>query len=67
MVDQKMSICYNSGTVVNLINFKRGKKMKKAIVLFMATLVLSVSAYAGYQNCTTRCWGNSCTTSCYSY
>jgi hypothetical protein len=40
--------------------------MMKRLVLAAVLAVVSVgTAYAGYRSCTTTCYGNTCTTSCY--
>jgi hypothetical protein len=39
--------------------------MKKIGLVLTVIALLSGSASAGYTTCTTSCYGNSCTTTCY--
>ena len=49
------------------LNFNKGGKMKKILIILSITTLLSGNAIAGYSYCTTSCYGNSCTTYCYEY
>ena len=39
--------------------------LKRIALAAVVTVALYGTAYAGYRSCTTSCFGNTCTTSCY--
>ena len=39
--------------------------IKRFVLAAVLAVAVTGTAYAGYRTCTTNCWGNTCTTTCY--